>query len=58
MSHCAGAFCYFYDPEDNRIEVFADIPVEGGRGYSGPIDLEKSAEELVAKRSLESPHEG
>ena len=49
VSHGAGASCYFYDPEGNRLEVFADIPVEGGRGYSGPIDLEKSAEELVAQ---------
>jgi catechol 2,3-dioxygenase len=49
VSHGAGASCYFYDPEDNRLEVFADIEVEGGRGYSGPIDLEKSAEELAAQ---------
>lgn len=49
VSHGAGASCYFYDPEGNRIEVFADIKVEGGRGYAGPIDLEKSAEELVAQ---------
>ena len=49
VSHGAGASCYFYDPEGNRLEVFADIEVEGGRGYSGPIDLEKSAEELVAQ---------
>ena len=48
VSHGAGASCYFYDPEDNRLEVFADIEVEGGRGYSGPIDLEKSAEEVAA----------
>ena len=51
VSHGAGASCYFYDPEGNRLEVFADIEVEGGRGYSGPIDLEKSAEELVAQIS-------
>ena len=49
VSHGAGASCYFCDPEGNRLEVFADIEVEGGRGYSGPIDLEKSAEELVAQ---------
>ena len=49
VSHGAGASCYFYDPEGNRLEVFADIEVEGERGYSGPIDLEKSAEELVAQ---------
>mgnify|MGYP000642692101 FL=1 len=49
VSHGAGASCYFYDPEGNRLEVFADIEVEGGRGYSGPIDLEKSAEELVTQ---------
>ena len=49
VSHGAGASCYFFDPEGNRVEVFADITVEGGRGYSGPIDLEQSAEELVAQ---------
>ena len=49
VSHGTGASCYFYDPEGNRLEVFADIEVEGGRGYSGPIDLEKSAEELAAQ---------
>ena len=49
VSHGAGVSCYFYDPEDNRVEVFADISVEGGRGYRGPIDLLKSAEDLVAQ---------
>ena len=49
VSHGAGASCYFFDPEGNRVEVFADVTVEGGRGYSGPIDLEQSAEELVAQ---------
>ena len=49
VSHGAGVSCYFSDPEGNRIEVFADIPVEGGRGYSGPLDLEKSADDLVAQ---------
>ena len=48
VSHGAGVSCYFWDPEGNRLEVFADILV-GQRGYSGPIDLEKSAEELVAQ---------
>ena len=49
VSHGAGVSCYFLDPEGNRIEIFADVPVEGERGYSGPIDLQKSAEELVAQ---------
>ena len=47
VSHGAGASCYFYDPEGNRIEIFADIMVEGGRGYSGPIDLDQSADDLA-----------
>ena len=47
VSHGAGASCYFYDPEGNRIEIFADITVEGGRGYRGPIDLERSADKLA-----------
>jgi catechol 2,3-dioxygenase-like lactoylglutathione lyase family enzyme len=49
VSHGAGVSCYFYDPEGNRVEVFADIEMPNGRGYSGPIDLEKSKEELVAQ---------
>ncbi len=48
VSHGAGVSCYFYDPEGNRVEVFADIEMPNGRGYSGPIDLGKSKEELVA----------
>ncbi len=49
VSHGAGVSCYFYDPEGNRIEVFADIEMPNGRGYSGPIDLGKGKEELVAQ---------
>ena len=49
VSHGAGVSCYFYDPEGNRVEVFADIEMPNGRGYSGPIDLGKSKEELVAQ---------
>ena len=49
VSHGAGVSCYFYDPEGRRAEVFADIPVEGRRGYAGPLDLERSAEELIAQ---------
>ena len=37
------------NPEGNRIEVFADIEMPNGRGYSGPLDLGKSKEELVAQ---------
>ena len=49
VSHGAGVSCYFLDPEGNRLEVFAEVEVEGGRGYSGPLDLEHSAYELVAQ---------
>ncbi len=49
VSHGAGVSSYFYDPEGNRVEVFADIEMPNGRGYSGPIDLQKSKEELVAQ---------
>ena len=49
VSHGRGASCYFLDPEGNRLEVFADIEVEGGRGYAGPLDLEKSADELITQ---------
>ena len=49
VSHGAGVSCYFYDPEGNRLEVFADVPVESTRGYRGPIDLECTADELIAQ---------
>ena len=49
VSHGNALGMYFFDPEGNRIEVFADIEMPNGRGYSGPIDLEKSKEELVAQ---------
>ena len=55
VSHGAGVSCYFYDPEGRRMEVFADVPVEGGRGYSGPLDLERSAEELIAQVRTKVP---
>ena len=54
VSHGAGVSCYFLDPEGNRLEVFADVEVEGGRGYAGPLDLEQSADQLVAKIRSES----
>ncbi len=41
--------CYFHDPEGNRVEVFALVDVEPGKGYSGPLDLENSAEDLIAQ---------
>ena len=56
VSHGAGVSCYFMDPEGRRTEVFADIVVEGGRGYSGPLDLERSADELIHQiRTTRSP---
>ena len=44
--------CYFLDPEGNRIEVFALVDVEPGKGYSGPLDLEKSADERSEERRV------
>src|SRR5712691_7115109 len=49
VSHGGGVSCYFRDPEGNRLEVFADVDTQGKPGYSGPLDLEKSAEQLIAK---------
>ena len=39
--------CYFYDPEGNRIEVFALVQVEPGKEYHGPLDLTDSSDELT-----------
>ena len=50
ISHGNTISCYFFDPEGNRLEVFftlRELPHHGG--YRGPLDLEKSAEELVAQ---------
>ena len=55
VSHGAGVSCYFFDPEGRRAEVFADVPVDGGRGYAGPLDLEKSAAELIAQVRTKTP---
>ncbi len=41
--------CYFLDPEGNKVEVFALVDVEGDRPYAGPLDLEQSAEDLIAQ---------
>ena len=49
VSHGNTVSCYFLDPEGNRLEVFAMIDVDPGRGYHGPLDLEKSAEALTAQ---------
>ena len=49
VSHGNTVSCYFLDPEGNRLEVFALLEVEPGKGYHGPLDLERSAEELIAQ---------
>jgi catechol-2,3-dioxygenase len=47
VSHGNTVSCYFLDPEGNRLEVFALVDVEPGKGYHGPLDLTRSAEELT-----------
>ena len=47
--------CYFFDPDGNRVEVFALVGVEPGKGYSGRLDLDLSAEDLVAQVKGLSP---
>jgi catechol 2,3-dioxygenase-like lactoylglutathione lyase family enzyme len=38
---------YFWDPEGNRIEVFADTPWHTPQPCGEPIDLEQSDEEII-----------
>ena len=49
FSYGAGISCNVLDPEGNRVEIFADVPGERETGYRGRLDLEKTAQELIAQ---------
>lgn len=40
---------YFWDPEDNRIEVYLDTPWHVDQPYLEPLDLDQSDEEIHAR---------
>ena len=49
VTHGISCSVYFYDPEDNRIELYYKTGYIVKQGFSRPIDLEKqSAQELLA----------
>ena len=48
VTHGIAFAIYFYDPDDNVIEVYAKTPYKVPQPHSEPIDLELTAEELMA----------
>ena len=48
VTHGIALAIYFYDPDDNVIEVYAKTPYKVPQPHSEPIDLELTAEELMA----------
>lgn len=49
MNHGNAWSLYYFDPEGNRIEVYVDTPYYVAQPYGTPLDLDKSAEELLAE---------
>ena len=43
--------CYFLDPEDNRLEIYALVAERDQARVNRPLDLDKSVEEIVAQAS-------
>lgn len=43
--------CYFLDPEGNRVEIYALVPERDDKRINRALDLDKSAEEIVAQAS-------
>jgi catechol-2,3-dioxygenase len=48
VTHGIAFAIYFYDPDDNVIEVYAKTQYKVPQPHSEPIDLELTAEELMA----------
>jgi catechol 2,3-dioxygenase-like lactoylglutathione lyase family enzyme len=54
VTHGIACSVYFYDPEDNRIELYYTTPYHVRQPLGEPIDLDKPDAELLAfARSLE-----
>jgi catechol 2,3-dioxygenase-like lactoylglutathione lyase family enzyme len=54
VTHGIACSVYFYDPEDNRIELYYTTPYKVRQPLAEPIDLDKPADELLAfSRSFE-----
>ena len=48
ISHGIACSVYFYDPEDNRIELYYTTPYKVRQPLGAPIDLEQPDHELLA----------
>jgi catechol 2,3-dioxygenase-like lactoylglutathione lyase family enzyme len=47
VSHGIAFAIYFYDPDDNVLEVYAKMPYKVPQPYSVPVDLELTEKELM-----------
>lgn len=48
VTHGIACSVYFYDPEDNRIELYYTTPYQVRQPLGAPIDLDKGNDELLA----------
>jgi catechol-2,3-dioxygenase len=48
VTHGIACSVYFYDPEDNRVEVYYTTPYKVRQPLGEPIDLDRPDEELLA----------
>ena len=48
VTHGIACSVYFYDPEDNRIELYYTTPYKVRQPLGAPIDLDQPDEELLA----------
>jgi catechol 2,3-dioxygenase-like lactoylglutathione lyase family enzyme len=54
VTHGIACSVYFYDPEDNRVELYYTTPYNVRQPLGEPIDLDRTDEELLAfSKSLE-----
>jgi hypothetical protein len=47
VTHGIACSVYFYDPEDNRVELYYTTPYNVRQPLGAPIDLDKPNEELL-----------
>ncbi len=48
VTHGIACSVYFYDPEDNRIELYYTTPYKVRQPFGAPIDLDQPDDELLA----------
>ncbi len=54
VSHGIAFAIYFYDPDDNVVEVYAKTPYQVAQPHSEPVDLDLSEEQLMALASSDA----